>query len=228
METLVHYSHILLELVIGFAALFIFTKAVGKTQFSQITPFDFISALILGELIGNAVYDKEVKIWEIIFATVVWGVLVLGAVYITQKFNSMRKILEGEPIIVVKKGKFQYPALKKAKIDLNQALMLIRQQGYFTIQDVEYAILETNGLISVLPKPEQDTPTRQDLNLPRKEAKLATALVLDGKVNWDNLYAAGLNETWLKQELKKLHIDRYEDVLYAEVLPDNRLFVNKY
>jgi uncharacterized membrane protein YcaP (DUF421 family) len=228
MQSLTHYGYIILELVIGFAALFVFTKLVGRNQFSQITPFDFISALILGELIGNAIYDKEVKIWDILLATVVWGMLIFGSNWVTQKFNRLRKLMEGEPSIIVKKGKFQYRAMKKAKIDLNEALMLIRQQGYFSLREVEYAILETNGLVSVLPNTAYAPPTRQDLKLPAKEADMGTALILDGKLNPDNLRETGLDEEWLKRELAKQHVRRYEDVFYAEVLPGNQLYINPY
>ena len=228
MQELSHYGYIILELIVGFAALFVFTKLVGRNQFSQITPFDFISALILGELIGNAIYDKEVKIWDILLATVVWGMLIFGSNWATQKFNRVRKLMEGEPSIIVKNGKFQYRAMKKAKIDLNEALMLIRQQGYFSLREVEYAILETNGLVSVLPNTAYATPTRKDLKLPAKEAELGTALILDGKLNPDNLRETGLDEAWLKRELAKRHVRRYEDVFYAEVLPGNQLYINLY
>jgi uncharacterized membrane protein YcaP (DUF421 family) len=218
----------ILELILGFTALFVFTKLAGRTQFSQITPFDFISALILGELIGNAIYDHEVKIWDILLATTVWGLLIYGLTWMTQKFNGVRKLMEGEPTIIVKKGRFQYRAMKKAKIDLNEALSLIRQQGYFSLREIDYAILETNGLVSVLPNAACAKPTREDLNLPAKEAELGTALILDGKLNPDNLREAGLNEAWLKRELAKQHVHRYEDVFYAEVLPNNQLYINKY
>lgn len=222
------YGVILLELFIGFVALFVFTKLIGKSQFSQITPFDFISALILGELIGNAIYDDEVNVIKILIATAFWGILVYGAVFITQKKKSMRKLLEGEPSIIVHKGKFSYHTLKKNRLDLNQALMLIRQQGYFSINEIEYAILETNGLVSVLPKAEFDTPTRQDMKLQSTPATLATNIILDGEVLWDNLKLAGLDENWLRKELSKQHVDHYSDVFFAEYIPGKRLFIHKY
>lgn len=223
-----HFGTIIVELFMGFFALFIFTKVIGKSQFSQITPFDFISALILGELIGNAIYDQEVNMLDILIATTFWGFLVFAAVFVTQKKKSLRKLLEGEPSIIVYKGKFSHRALKKNHIDLNQALMLIRQKGYFSIQEIEYAILETNGMVSVLPKAQYDTPTRQDLNVQTREATLATTLILDGEVLWDNLALAGLNEDWLHKELKKQHVDHYKDIFFAEYIPGQPLFINLY
>src|SRR3954467_8350942 len=85
-----HFFQILVELVSGLIFLFAVTKVLGKTQFSQVTPFDFISALMLGELVGNAVYDDKISIWEIAFATFVWGVLIYILEMLTQKFKGTR------------------------------------------------------------------------------------------------------------------------------------------
>ncbi|MFD1738204.1 DUF421 domain-containing protein [Bacillus salitolerans] len=223
-----HYLSIALEITIGLGLLFIVTKVQGKTQFSQITPFDFISALILGELLGNAIYDHEVKITEILFAVTLWGVLIYFIEFLTQKFKGSRKILEGEPNIVIHKGQIKYNALKKARLDINQLQSLIRQQGYFSFQEVEFAIIETNGLVSVLPKPAFDTPKNQDLNVPLSSVSLPINLILDGEVVQKNLKEVGFDEQWLKSELEQQDISDYRDVLFAEWVQDKPLFVLKY
>ncbi|QOR67864.1 DUF421 domain-containing protein [Cytobacillus suaedae] len=216
------------ELAIGLVLLYILTKLLGKTQFSQLTPFDFISALILGELVGNAVYDHETKYYEIIFATLVWGLLIYGIEMATQKFKRTRKFLEGEPNIVVQKGKIKYEALKKAKLDLNQMLSLIRQQGYFSIQEVEYAILESNGNMSVMAKPEYDKPTNSDLNLPIKPSYLPYTFILDGEVVYSNLKEAGKDEHWLKSQLAQQQVRDYKEILYAEWKENQPIYMLKY
>lgn len=203
-------------------------KVLGKTQFSQLTPFDFISALILGELVGNAVYDHETKLREILFAVLVWGFIIYVIELITQKFKRTRKLLEGEPSIIIHKGNINYESLKKNKMDLNQLKSQIRQQGYFSIQEVEYAILETNGMISVLPKSKYDTPKVSDLNLPEKPVDLPITLILDGEVVYENLKEYGLNEQWLKQQLAKQNITDYKAVIYAEWKPNHSVYALKY
>jgi uncharacterized membrane protein YcaP (DUF421 family) len=222
------YLSIITELVAGLVFLFIIIQILGKTQFSQLTPFDFISALILGELVGNAAYDDEIKLYHIAIATVTWGILIYLLEMITQKFKGTRKFLEGEPHIVIHKGKIKFKVLKKIKLDLNQLKSLIRQQGYFSIQEVEYAIMETNGVISVLPKSKYDLPKRNDLNLPSNPVILPVTLMIDGEVVYDNLEEAGVDEKWLNNQLASQGITNYKDVLYAEWSSDNNLFVNKY
>ena len=223
-----HYLSIALELVVGLVILFIVLKALGKTQFSQITPFDFISALILGELVGNAIYDHETKLSEVIFAGFVWGLLIYIIGLVTLKFKSTRKFLEGEPNIIIHKGNIIYDSLKKIKMDINQLQSLIRQQGYFSIQEVEYAILETNGMVSVLPKPEYDTPKVSDLNLPLKSVNLPITLILDGEIVYENLKEYGLNDQWLKKQLAAQNIKDYKTILYAEWKPNQPVYALKY
>ncbi|HZG71169.1 MAG TPA: DUF421 domain-containing protein [Chondromyces sp.] len=223
-----HFLSVAVELIAGLVILFFITKLLGKTQFSQLTPFDFISALILGELVGNAVYDNNTKLREIIFAALVWGLLIYIIELVTQKFKSARKFLEGGTSIVIDKGNINFDALKKNKMDLNQLQSLLRQQGYFSIQEVEYGILETNGMISVLPKPEYGTPKANDLNLPLTPVHLPITLILDGEIVYKNLKEYKLSEHWLKEQLAMQDITDFQTVLYAEWKPNHPVYALTY
>ncbi|MDQ0230707.1 DUF421 domain-containing protein [Metabacillus malikii] len=223
-----HYVSVAIELVSGLFILFIMIKVIGRNQFSQITPFDFISALILGELVGNAVYDHETNLGEIIFAAFIWGLLIYTIELITQKFMKARKLLEGEPSIVILKGELKYQALKKAKMDINQLQSLIRQQGYFSFEEIEYAILETNGMVSVLPKSKYDIPRFNDLQLPEKSVHLPITLILDGEIVSVNLKESRLEKQWLLDELAKQGITDYKSVVYAEWKPNQPVYALQY
>ncbi|MCU1804875.1 DUF421 domain-containing protein [Cytobacillus firmus] len=222
------YLHILSVLVVGFIFLFIMAKLLGKTQITQITPFDFISAIVLGELVGNALYDQETGIPEIFFAVTVWGTLIYATEIITQKYKRARKLLEGEPSIVIKKGKIIYEELKKNHLDINQLQHLLRSKDVFSIRECEYAILETDGTVSALKKPLFAAPTIQDLNLPINNAELPVTLILDGEVVWDNLKSINWDEKILKNEIKKLGASGVKDVLYAEWKKGEALHVQTY
>ncbi|OLS35117.1 hypothetical protein BTR25_20275 [Bacillus sp. MRMR6] len=222
------YLSIGVELLSGLLLLFLMTKFLGKTHFSQLTPFDFISALILGELVGNAVYDDNISIKQIAFAILIWGLLISFLETITQKFGKTRKILEGEPNILIHKGVIKYEILKKIKLDINQLQSLIRQQGYFSIQEVEFAIMETNGTISVLPKFDYDNPKNSELKLPSKSVDLPVSIIIDGAVINKNLAEAGIDEKWLKNQLELQNISDYKDVLYAEWTKNQPLFIHTY
>ncbi|MFC0189080.1 DUF421 domain-containing protein [Fictibacillus aquaticus] len=213
-----NFGSLTAELFFGFFALFVLTKALGKTEITQLTPFDFISSLILGELLGNAIYDTETNLWMIFYAVAVWGGLVYAIEILSQKFKGMRKLLEGSPAIVIRKGMIVREELKRNKIDINQLQNLIRQKGYFSLREIEYAILETNGTVSVMPKHLYSTPNRSDLKLQDQAAELPVTLIMDGEIIFDNLQTAGISKEQLLSKIKKHGIFHVEDVLYAEML----------
>jgi uncharacterized membrane protein YcaP (DUF421 family) len=204
------------ELFVGFIALFIITKILGKTQITQITPFDFISALVLGELVGNAVFDHEVGLLEILFAVFLWGILIFIIEMVTQKLAKTREILEGKPSIVIRNGKIDYQQLKKNKLDINQLQHLLRVKNVFSIREAEFAILETDGSISVLKKPVYETPTRKDYNMLVKPVTLPVTLISDGELFEDNVREIGYNKDWILTQIRMYGAKQIEDVLYAD------------
>lgn len=219
------YGFIVLELLIGLILLFVMTKMLGKTQISQITPFEFVSALVLGELVGNAIYDREVGIAQILVAVIVWGLLLLGIEKMELKFLKLRGLLEGNPSIVVRQGQIDRKELQKNKMTINQLQNLLRQKGVFSMREVEYALLESNGQVAVMKKSEYETPARQDFNLNAQSRKLPITFVIDGKVLEDNLQSSGFNRGWLDKQLEHQGYRGPEDVFYAEWEENQGLYV---
>ncbi|WP_100372620.1 DUF421 domain-containing protein [Bacillus sp. FJAT-45037] len=216
------------ELFVGFFALLFLTKVLGKNQITQLTPFDFISALVLGELVGNAIYDREIGLQYVLFAIAFWGTLIYFIEIITQKFRGSRALLEGTPALVISEGKIQYEELRKNKLDLNQLQHLLREKSVFSVREVQYGILETNGSVSVLRKQPYDSPINQDLNIPEKSVSLPTLLILDGELIPDSLASLNKNEEWLQQELLKRSIPSVKAVLYAEWLDGDGFEIQTY
>ncbi|WNB90573.1 DUF421 domain-containing protein [Bacillus sp. NEB1478] len=213
-----HVGQLTVELTVGFISLFVLTKVLGKTQISQITPFDFISSIFLGELVGNAMYDDEISIFMILYAIFIWGTLVYVVEIISQKFKKTRKFLEGAPSIVIRKGMIDREQLKKNKLDINQLQNLVRQKGYFGLREVEYAILESNGTLSILPKFQYGAPTREDMRLfSQHQPELPITLILDGELNRDNLSTAQITEEKLIEMLHDQGYKTYSEIVYAEM-----------
>ncbi|UOQ46952.1 DUF421 domain-containing protein [Gracilibacillus caseinilyticus] len=222
------FGSIFVETLFGFVMLFILAKVLGKTQIKQLTAFDFISALILGELVGNALYDDQVGIKDIGFAVLLWGTLLYVTELITQRYKKTRSMLEGRPSIIIHKGKLQREEMKKGKLDINQLLHLLRSKDTFSVQEVDYAILETDGTVSVLKKTAYQQPTRHELNLPIEEVVLPFMLINDGEIIWDSLEEIGKDEAWLEQELKKQEIASVKEVFYAEYSRERPLYIQGY
>ena len=140
------------EMLFGIIALFIVTKILGKRQISQLTAFDFISAVLLGELVGNALFDPEAGILDIAYVIILFSSILFAIEFITQKYKSSRYVLEGKPSFLIQKGLINFEEMRKNKINVGELQLMLRGKDVFAIQDVEYAILETNGQLSVLKK----------------------------------------------------------------------------
>ncbi|WP_312095428.1 DUF421 domain-containing protein [Niallia sp.] len=222
------FTQIFGELIIGYFLLLLLTKILGKTQITQITTFDFVSVLVLGELVGNAMYDSKTGIKEITYSILLWGALIFITEFITQKFRKTRQLLEGKPSIVINKGKIDFNELKKNHLDINQLQHLLRSKDVFSLTECAYAILETDGTISVLKKSAFANPTKQDMHLPLDIMSLPISIILDGEIIKENLPRVGWNEEQLLQELQKQNIPSHKDILYAEWREGSPLYVQSY
>mgnify|MGYP001308172874 FL=1 len=223
-----NYLSMFYETIFGFVGLFILTKVLGKTQISQLTAFDFISALVLGELVGNALFDAKAGILEIGFVILLWGTLLYTVEIITQKFKGSRFLLEGKPSIVIHKGKLIYEEMRKNKIDIGELQHMLRMKDVFSLQEVEYAIMETNGQVSVLKKSDYQTPNKKDLNIPPTVPKIAMTIISDGEFLKDNIAEADLTEEWILNELYAQGYQSVKDVFYAEWMEGQNLYIFPY
>lgn len=221
------YVGIFVELLFGYIMLFCLVKILGKTQISQITPFDFISALVLGNLLGDAVYDEETHLGRVAFALAMWGAFVFITEIFTQKWRKARLVLEGKPAILVANGKLNWKEMKKNHLDVDQFQQLLRAKNVFSLQEVKYAVLENDGSVSVMKQENVETPTREDLKIKGKETFLPRLLISDGQVITHNLQESGLNEDWLQKELKRQKV-KLSEVCYGEWGGEGPLFIQTY
>jgi uncharacterized membrane protein YcaP (DUF421 family) len=222
------YLDILIELVMGYIALFITVKCLGRTQISQITPFDFISSLVLGDLVGSAVFDKQAGLLKILFAILIWGALIFFTEIATQKSFTLRYLFEGKPSMIIRKGELVWKEMKRNRLDIDQLRQLLRAKDVFSLDEVEYAIFENNGGLSVLKKADSDQPTCKDLNLKLENKTIPTTIISDGKVLVKNLHEAGLNHDWLEKQLEKKGVKKPGEICYAEWQAGKPLYIQKY
>ncbi|MGF2615391.1 DUF421 domain-containing protein [Rossellomorea vietnamensis] len=216
------------ELIVGFAALLILTRILGKTQISQITPFDFISAIILGELVGNSLYDDKSGVIEILFAISLWGALIFITELTTQRSRRVRHFLENTPSIIIRKGQIQFEAIKNNHLDLNQMQQLLRAKDIFSIRECEYAILETDGSLSVIKKPDYAPLQKQDLNIASASPSMPISVIMDGEILYDNLKMIAIDEKWLLNEISKKGYSSSQEILFGEWKDGEELLLQGY
>lgn len=222
------YLHITIEIFFGLIGLFIITKILGKTQFSQVTPFDFISSIFLGGILGNALYDEKATAMTMLYSLFLWGSLMFAMKMAGQKSLKIRRLIDGSPSIVIKNGRINRKELKKNRINIHDLVYMLRLASVFSVREVEYAILEPNGNISVLKKAKYDTVKQQDLNLTPEPVYLPTTLITDGEIIWDNLKGAGFDKTWLESQIQSHGINQIKNVLYAEWKENEGIYIVPY
>lgn len=207
---------IAMKVIVGFISLYFILLITGRTSISQLSPFHFIFILMLDDFLGHVIYENKVSIFKYFFAVGLWTLLMIILEFITMKYTKIRFKLQGKPTIIIKDGKLDRNAAKKSKLDANQILSLLRQKSVFSVREVEVAILELNGQISVALKSKYDKPKMEDFNLPEKKVDLPITLIIDGTIIRDNLYENGLDEKWLKNELNVLGYNDVKSIFHAE------------
>jgi len=220
--------YLTIEIITGFFLLFIIVKFVGKKIINQITPFTFIASIVLGELLGNALYDHQIGVFYIIYSMGLWAILLFVVEYLGQKYLSFRGIVEGKPSALIKNGIVDREELRKNRMNINQLQSLLRQSETFSIREVAFCYLEANGSISILKKTKYQKTTQEDFNMPVKQVYVPVTLIRDGEVLWDEVKDLGFNKEWLKAQLSSQRITEYKSIFLAEWLEDDGLFVQTY
>lgn len=217
--------YLTMELFTGFFLLFILIKILGRKIINQITPFTFIAAIVLGELLGNAIYDEKISVGYIIYAMSVWAILLVVVELLGQRFLKLRKVFEGKPSVLIQDGVVRRDQLKRNRMNINQLQSLLRQSETFSVREVAYCYLEANGSISVLKKSPKQKAQQEDLNLPEQPVYVPITLIRDGELLSDELDEIDQTKEWLTLQLQAQGIEDYRKVFLAEWLEGNGLFV---
>lgn len=198
----------------SFATLFLIAKLIGHKQIAQLDFFDYITGITIGSIAAEMATELEDP-WKPLTAMVIYGGISLLLSVISNKSSRARRYLIGTPVILMDHGKLYRENLKKARLDLNEFLVMCRQQGYFDLTSIETAVFEYNGKLTILPVSDQRPATPNDMSLSPKQELLFTELILDGRILEGNLKRMGLDLVWLEKQLKQQHIDSAKDVFLA-------------
>ncbi len=201
-------------------------RLMGKREIGQFSPFDFVVAIIIAELAAIPMESTDIPLWRGIIPLVTLGVLEVLLSYLALHSPFLRRLLDGEPQVVIRNGRVVKDELRRARYNLNDLLAQLREKGIINVCDVEFGVLETSGKLSVIPKSQKRPVTPEDLGLSTHYEGLPTVLVMDGRVMKDNLLLVGLDEAWLKERLAAAGLEPRR-VFLATLGTDGRLFINE-
>ncbi|MCL2396987.1 MAG: DUF421 domain-containing protein [Defluviitaleaceae bacterium] len=203
---------VLMRVSLGFIILLVLVRIIGNKQLGQLNVFTYISGIVIGSMLGDIILHSDIDFWRSVLGIVLWVGLAIFVEFMALKSIKFRELFDGQPVILIKKGKIIYSALKKERLNVDDLTMMLRTNNAFSVADVDYAILEPNGDLSVLKK--------------QASAKcLPTMVISEGRVITKNLKELGLTKSWLDDALNDLNIKSKEGILYAEIQKDGKLHV---
>lgn len=216
--------NVLLTSLLSVGALFVIAKIMGHKQMSQLDFFDYISGITIGSIAAELATELEEPLQPLI-AIAVYGVVAVLLSKITSLFPKTRKFVNGTPTILLNNGKLYRENMKKAKLDLSEFMVMCRQQGYFNLNDIQTAVFEFNGKLSILPISKKRPANPEDLNLSPAPEFIHTEVIMDGRILNENLKRMGLDDKWLQKQLNAQGYKKTEEVFLALCDENNQLTV---
>ena len=210
---------VILTAILSVVALFIITKIMGHKQVSQLDFFDYISGITIGSIGAELATELESPEKPLI-AIGVYGLVSLILSLITRRIARTRKFINGTPTILYNAGRIYRENLKKSKLDLSEFMVMCREQGYFDLEEMQTAVFEHNGRLSILPRAAYRPATPADLKIPVRAAHVGVEVIMDGRIMGGNLSRAGRSESWLCDQLNLMGYASVKDVLLAVYRPE--------
>ena len=192
---------VILTTLLSVAAIFITAKVMGHKQVGQLDFFDYITGITIGSIAAELATELE-EPWKPLIAIIIYGIISVALSIITNKFPKTRKYINGTPTIIMDNGKLYRDNMKKAKLDLSEFMVMCRQAGYFNLNDIQTAVFEYNGRLSILPVSNKRPANPSDMNLAPPKETISTEVIMDGRILEENLKRLGLDITWLEKQLK--------------------------
>jgi uncharacterized membrane protein YcaP (DUF421 family) len=200
-------------------------RIMGKREIGKLQPYEFVIALMLADLASTPMGSTGIPMFTGVLPIMVILIIQLLLSWITLKSPKARKLICGNPVVVISHGKILETQMRELRMSFSDLISQLRINGIYSLSDVEYAILETSGGLSVLPKAEQQAVTPSVMHLPVAPVKMPITVILDGDIQWDHFANTEYDLDWLKKELGKHGFRRAADVLYACIESDGSLFI---
>ena len=216
---------VIIRSIVSLTVLFGVTKLLGKKQVSQLSLFDYVIGISIGNFAAEITMNMETQFINGIVAMTVFGLIAFLVSILTMKSITLRRFFMGTPTILIQEGKILEKNLKKVKFDVNDLLEECRSKNYFDIKEIEYALMESKGTLSILPKDENKILTKKDLDLKAKKQSLVANIIIDTKIMKQNLENMNKDEEWLHQQLKEKGYKETDNILLATLDINEKLII---
>lgn len=216
------FIKVILTSLLSAVSLFIIAKVLGHKQMSQLDFFDYINGITIGSIAAELATELEAPLKPLI-AMIIYGSVSCAITVVAQKFPKSRKFANGTPTIIMNNGKLYRENMKKAKLELSEFMVMCRQEGYFNINDIQTAIFEYNGRLTILPISTKRPLTPEDMNISPEKEYILTEVIMDGEILHENLTRLGLDLTWLDKQLKQQNYNSAKEIYLGMCDKNNKL-----
>ncbi len=203
-------------------------RIMGKRQIGQLQPFELAIAIMISELAAVPMQNTGIPLIHGIIPIVTLLIAQLIMSLLTLKSIHARAFICGKPTILIEKGQIKESSLRKEMYTVNDLLEQLRIKDYPNIADIEYAVLETNGQLSVIPKSRKRPVTPEDLDIKTSYENMTIDIIIDGHILSKNLKLCGKDEKWLMGELHRLNFSTPKEVLFACIDPSGKFYCQPY
>lgn len=221
MEALLIIPRSLMSLIV----LFLATKLIGKKQVSELSLFDYVIGISIGNFTAEMTMNLDGQYINGVVALMTFGIIAYLISLVTMKSIRLRRFFIGVPTIIIQNGKIIEKAMHHVMIDINDLLEQCRINGYYDLTQIEYAIMEANGKISIMPKADYRPLTPNDMNLKVQKEELQANVIIDGVIMQNNLENMNKSIDWLEKELKAKGYKEYNDIILAILDNNDKLTV---
>lgn len=221
MEALLIIPRSLMSLIV----LFLATKLIGKKQVSELSLFDYVIGISIGNFTAEMTMNLDGQYINGVVALMTFGIIAYLISLVTMKSIRLRRFFIGVPTIIIQNGKIIEKAMHHVMIDINDLLEQCRINGYYDLTQIEYAIMEANGKISIMPKADYRPLTPNDMNLKVQKEELQANVIIDGVIMQNNLENMNKSIDWLEKELKLKGYKEYNDIILAILDNNDKLTV---
>lgn len=218
---------VFLRVFIIYITVLVFLRLMGKRQIGEMQPYEVVITLIIADLATLPMSDTNIPLLHGILPLAILVLIHYFITLLTRKNAKIRRIISGQPIVVISPNGLEYQAFKDLNITIDDITEMLRQNGYYSFDQVLFAIIETNGKMSVIPKSANAPATAQDVNAFNPEAKIPSIIVSDGKTMKSQMKELKIDNKKLNKILNHLKINAVKDLIILSLDEDGKLYYQK-
>lgn len=218
---------VFLRVLIIYLTVLIFLRIMGKRQIGEMQPYEVVITLIIADLATLPMSDNNIPLLNGILPLAILVIIHFAITMLTRKSVKIRRLMSGKPVIVISPNGIEYQSLKELNMNLDDLLESLRQSSYYSFDQVLYAIVETNGKMSIIPTSDNAPATASDVKVKNPPAKLAHVIISDGKIIKDEMQKVQLDNQQLDKILKHIKVNKLKDLIILSLDEDGKVYYQK-